>query len=46
MSKQFYFKQFSLASVRSLVLFDPYIGPSQVLPLPARVDLGAMATKR
>ena len=29
----------------SLVLFDPYIGPYQVLPLQARVDLGAMAMK-
>ena len=27
MSKQFYFKQFSLAKVHSLVLLDPYIGP-------------------
>ena len=45
MSKQFYFKQLSLASVHTLVLFDPYIGPYQVLPLRARVDLGAMATK-
>ena len=28
-----------------LVLFNPYIGPYQVLPLQARVDLGAMAMK-
>ena len=28
-----------------LVLFNPYIGPYQVLPLRARVDLGAMAMK-
>ena len=59
MSKQFYFKQFSLARIRSLnkktkpinsrnhglVQFDPSIGPCQVLPLLARVDLGAMAMK-
>ena len=36
MSKQLYFKQFSLAYS---VLFDTY------LPLRARVDLGAIATK-
>ena len=28
-----------------LVLFNPYIGPYQVLPLWARVDLGVMAMK-
>ena len=28
------------------VLFDPQIGPFQVLPLRARVDLGVMAIKR
>ena len=28
-----------------LVIFNPYIGPYQVLPLRARVDLGAMAMK-
>ena len=28
-----------------LVLFNPYIGPYQVLPLQARVDLEAMAIK-
>ena len=28
-----------------LVLFNPYIGPYQVVPLRARVDLGAMAMK-
>ena len=28
-----------------LVLFDPYIGPNQVLPFRARVDLGAMTMK-
>ena len=45
MLKQSYLKQFSLACVHSLVLFDPYIGTYQVLPLWARVDLGAMAMK-
>ena len=29
----------------SLVLFNPYIGPYQVLPLRARVDQGAMTIK-
>ena len=29
----------------SLVLFDPQIGPNQVLPLWTRVNLGAMAMK-
>ena len=28
-----------------LVLFNPYIGPYQVLPLQARMDLGVMAMK-
>ena len=28
-----------------LVLFNPYIGPYQVLPFWTRVDLGAMAMK-
>ena len=28
-----------------LVLFNPEIGPYQVLPLRARMDLGAMAMK-
>ena len=42
MSKQFYFKQLSLAQVRSLVLFNPSY---QMLPLQTRVDLGAMAVK-
>ena len=45
MTKQFYFKQLSLALVHRLVLFNPYIGPSQVLPIQARVNLGAMAMK-
>ena len=31
--------------MRNLVLFDPYIGPYQVLPIRARVGLGAMAMK-
>ena len=39
MLKQFYFKQFSLASVHSLVLFG------QVLPLQTTEDLEAMAMK-
>ena len=43
MLKQFYFKQFNLAKVYSLVQFDPKIGPYQVLPLWASVDVGAMA---
>ena len=41
--KQFYFKQFSLAYVHSLVLFDPQTGPYKVLPLQASVDMGAIA---
>ena len=45
MSKRPYFKQFSLALVLSLVPFDPYIESNQVLPLRAKVDLWAMATK-
>ena len=45
MSRQSYFKQFSLTEVHSLVVFDPYIGTYYVLPLWARVDLGAMALK-
>ena len=45
MSKQFYFKLFSLAKIHSLILFDPKIGPYQVLPLQATVDLGVMAMK-
>ena len=43
--KQFYFKQFDLAYVHSLVLFDQSIGLCQVLPLRARVQQGAMAVK-
>ena len=45
MPKLFYFKQFSLAEVHSLVLFDPQTGPYQVLPLRARVDQRSMAMK-
>ena len=39
MPKQSYLNQLSL------VLFDPKIGPYQVLPLRARVDMGAMVMK-
>ena len=39
MSKQFYFKE------HSLVLFDPQIGPCQVLPRWIRVDLEVMTMK-
>ena len=35
--------EFSISML--LVLFNPLIGPYQVLPLRARVDLGAMAMK-
>ena len=45
MSKQFYFKQFGLAQVHSLALFDPTIGPYQVQLLQPRVDLGEMTMK-
>ena len=45
MSKHFYFEQFNLAEVRTLVLFNRYIGPYQVLLLVARVDQEAMAMK-
>ena len=45
MSKKFYFKQFSLAYLHSLFLFDPLIGPYQVQPLQARENLGVMAMK-
>ena len=44
MSKQLYFKLFSL-ELHSLALFDPLIGPYQVLPLQAKVDLGAQGNK-
>ena len=39
MLDRFYFQQYRLA----LVLFNPEIGPYQVLPLRATVELGAMA---
>ena len=57
MSTQFYSKQFSLAEISSLnakktvnsnhglALFNPQIGSYQLLPLQARVDLGAMGIK-
>ena len=44
--KQFYIKQFSLAKVLGLVLFDPYMGPYQALPLQDSVVLGTMAKKK
>ena len=43
--KQFYFKQVRFAKVRSFLSFDSKIGSYQVLPLQARVNLGAMAIK-
>ena len=57
MSKQFYFKQFRLAYKNSSIQTIKFsistkfssiwpIGPYQVLPLRARVNLGAMAMKR
>ena len=46
MSKQFYFKQFSLAYVRnSFVLFDSSIKLCQMLQFRVRVDLGVMIIK-
>ena len=45
MSKQYNLKQFSLAQVHSLILFDPWIELYQGLPLRARLDLAAMAMK-
>ena len=41
----FYFKQFGLTQVHSLRLYDPWIGPYQVLLLRGRVDLGALEIK-
>ena len=38
--KQSFFKQFSLAYLHDLVLFDPEIGRCKVLPFRVRVDLG------
>ena len=49
--QQFYFKQFILAyficflSLNIIVLFDRQIGPSQLLPLRARVNTGVIALK-
>ena len=43
--KQFNFKQFNLAYEHSLVLFDPLVGPYQVLLLRVRVDQGVMSMK-
>ena len=37
--------QLSQSLRNNFVLFDPYRGPYQLLPLKARVDLGAMAIK-
>ena len=45
-NKHLYYKQFSLALIRSLVPFDPWIWPSHMLPLWAKLDLGLMAIKR
>ena len=39
------FKQFTITWLHSLVIFDPEIGPYQVLPLRVRADLGAMTMK-
>ena len=41
--KPFFFKQFSLAFICSLVLFNPKIGTYQVLPFRVRVNQGATA---
>ena len=46
MSKEFYYKQFNLALVQSLDLFNPKIGLCKVLPFRARVDLGMMTIKK
>ena len=45
MSKQSYFKQFSLALVHRLVLFDPQVGPGHILPLWVRADPRVMTIK-
>ena len=45
MSKTFLFQTIQFSISMPLVLFNPYIGPYQVLPRRARVDLGAMAMK-
>ena len=44
--KQFYFEQFSLVQVHSLLLCDPSLRPYQTLPLRARVDIETMTIKR
>ena len=44
MIKQFYFNQFSLASIQTL-LVDPSMRPYQVLRLGVRVNLGGMVMK-
>ena len=45
MSKLLYLKQFSIVQVHCLVLFNPWTGTYQALPLRAIGDLGAMAKK-
>ena len=45
MTKQVYFKQFNVAEVHGLELFDLLIGPYQVLLYWARVDMGTMPMK-
>ena len=39
------FKQYSLVQLQFSSIWDTEIGPYQVIPLPARVDLEAMAMK-
>ena len=47
--KEFYFKQFNLAfhlfALSQTVLFDPLLGPSQLLQVLTKVDLEAMGMK-
>ena len=49
MIKQFYLSKFNLLcnlfaiNLNVKVIFEPSIGANQVLPLQARLDLGAMA---
>ena len=45
MSKTVLFQLIQFSILRSLVLFDQKIGPNQVLPLQARVDMEAMAIR-
>ena len=45
LSKTFLFQTIQFNISMPLVLFNPKIGPYQVLPCWARVDLGAMAMK-